>query len=246
MVDRLRDEATYELAHPRAGVVAAIRALDLQPGMRVLDAGCGPGVHLGLFADTVTPGGAVMGLDIRPERIALGRELHVERIAAGGIRLAAGDLHAVPADLGPFDLVWTSLVLHHEEQPVETLRALAQAVRPGGRVAVLDGDGGGSFPLLPWPPELELRLREAGCAVRRRGTAAPSPITSRAISVANFPGSCARRGLWTCACSPSQMWIARPCIRNGKRHCATGFCTRSESASVRSSPHTTGSSSRRS
>jgi SAM-dependent methyltransferase len=52
-------------------------------------------------------------------------------------------------------------VLHHEEQPVDVVRELARVVRGGARVAVLDGDGGGSFPLLPWPPEFEQRLRAA-------------------------------------------------------------------------------------
>ena len=53
----LRQQALRELERPRPSVVAGIDALGLRPGMRVLDAGCGPGAHLRLFAERVAPDG---------------------------------------------------------------------------------------------------------------------------------------------------------------------------------------------
>lgn len=157
----LRTIAADEIEHPRQGVVAAIDALGLEPGMRVIDIGCGAGVHLTLLAGKVAPGGTVVGLDIDDERIELARELCRNQIAAGTIEARVADLHDTPVDGGSFDVVWSSAVLHHEISPVETLRHFRTLVRPGGIVAVLDGDSGGSFPCLPWSPELELRLRAA-------------------------------------------------------------------------------------
>jgi len=169
MIETLGAEAVDELAHPRTSVMAAIRALAPATGMRILDAGCGAGTHLGLFADAVAPGGTVVGLEVRAERVALATALHAARIAAGNIQVVAGDLHAIPAGFDPFDLVWTSLVLHHEPVPIETIRGLARAAKQGRRIAVMDGDGGGSFPLAPWPPSLELRLREAALRTEQEG-----------------------------------------------------------------------------
>lgn len=161
MDEHLLNAARYELRHPRADVVAAIAALGLRPGMRLIDIGCGPGAHLGLFADGVIPGGKVVGLDSDSERLAIAVELHPELAAEGSIQFEEGDLHDLPFEDDTFDVAWMSAVLHHEETPLDALAEMARVTRPGGLVAVLDGDTGGSFPCLPWPPAFELRLRAA-------------------------------------------------------------------------------------
>lgn len=146
------------------GVVAALAALGLAPGWRVLDVGCGPGPHLGHFARAVAPGGLVVGLDRDPAALALAAARRAGPPAAGLIALLAGDHDAIPARDGAFDLAWSSAVLHHAPRPLVMLGEMARVVRPGGLVAVLDADTGGSFPLLPWPPDLEQRLRAAAWA----------------------------------------------------------------------------------
>lgn len=162
-----REAALYEVEHPLASVVAAMNALDLLPGMRVLDIGCGAGVHLGLFAERIVPSGSVIGLDIDPEPLGLAAGLWADRIKAGTIRLEEGDLHRLPFAAASFDLVWSSMVLHHEEDPFPMLAEMQRVAKPGGVVAVLDGDSDGSFPCLPWPPDLEFRLRAAAWRATR-------------------------------------------------------------------------------
>jgi SAM-dependent methyltransferase len=103
----------------------------------------------------------VVGLDIDAGRLEVAAGLWREQIDAGAIDLRQGDVNGLPFDSGTFDIAWASNVLHHEDRPVETLRELARVVRPGGWVALLDSDISGSFPFLPWPPELEQRLRAA-------------------------------------------------------------------------------------
>jgi ubiquinone/menaquinone biosynthesis C-methylase UbiE len=159
--ERRREAALYEVEHPLASIVAAMNALDLLPGMHVLDVGCGAGVHLGLFAQRVAPNGSVIGLDIDPEPLGLAAELAADRIQAGAIMLEEGDLHHLPFAAARFDLVWSSMVLHHEEDPFPMLAEMQRVAKPGGVVAVLDGDSDGSFPCLPWPPDLEFQLRAA-------------------------------------------------------------------------------------
>jgi SAM-dependent methyltransferase len=157
-----RAEVAREIAHPRQGIVAAIAALGLGPGQRVLDVGCGAGPHLGLFAGAVAPGGRVVGLDLAAERLALAAEHWAGRVADGSVALREGDHDALPFGDGEFDAAWSSLVLHHAERPATMLQEMARVVRPGGAVAIFDGDTGGSYPVLPWPPDLEMRLRLAG------------------------------------------------------------------------------------
>ncbi|HEX5501136.1 MAG TPA: methyltransferase domain-containing protein [Thermomicrobiales bacterium] len=160
----LRAEMVDEIARPRQSVVAALDALALGPGTRVLDVGCGAGPHLGLFAGRIAPGGAVVGLDSSAERLALAAELWADQLAAGTIALRAGDGCALPFDAATFDLAWSSAVLHHIERPGDFLAEQARVVRPGGHVAVLDADAAGSFPCIPWPPDLEHRARAAAWA----------------------------------------------------------------------------------
>lgn len=159
--DVLRSQAAAEAADPRPSVVASIAALGLKPGMRVLDAGCGAGAHLRLFAETVGPQGRVIGLDVDPARLAVAKGLCADLIGSGRVRLEEGDLTRLPLAARGCDSVWSALVFHHLADPSAALAELARGVRPGGVVAVLDGDAGGSFPCVPWPPELELRRREA-------------------------------------------------------------------------------------
>lgn len=160
-MEQLHTSARYERDHPRVSVVAAIESLALRPGQRVLDVGCGPGAHLSMFVRQVAPTGEVVGLDISAERLEIAKDLNLEAITEGHVALREGDLHALPYAPGTFDVVWTSLVLHHEDDPPAVVREFARVAKAGGRVAVMDSDGGGSFPLLPWEPEFELHLRAA-------------------------------------------------------------------------------------
>jgi ubiquinone/menaquinone biosynthesis C-methylase UbiE len=159
--ERILAEARYDVAHPRPSVVAAIATLDLHAGQRVLDAGCGPGAQLGLLFDAVAPGGSVTGLDLDDDNLEVAAALRPDRVASGSLRITSGDITRLPFDTASFDASWTSLVLHHVDDPSAAVRELARVVSPGGLVAVLDGDDGASFPFLPWSPELEHRVRDA-------------------------------------------------------------------------------------
>jgi SAM-dependent methyltransferase len=158
---RMLAGARYHAAHPTGSAAAALAALGLQPGQRVFDAGCGPGPHLGFLVEAVAPGGNVVGLDLEADRLAVAADLWPDHVASGALRLEQGDVRRPP--FGPeFDLVWMSMVLHHVPEPGAALRDLVRVIKPGGRLAILDGDGG-AFPCLPWPPDLEERVRAAEC-----------------------------------------------------------------------------------
>ncbi|GAA4399001.1 class I SAM-dependent methyltransferase [Fodinibacter luteus] len=119
------------------------QAVSLNPGMRALDVGCGTGRLSILLADRVA---SVVVTDPSAGMVQVARE----RIEAAGL----GDrMRAVQADLttdsvdGDFDVVWSSLALHHVQDLDGLLRSVAGLLVDGGVLAVadLDEDPDGAF-----------------------------------------------------------------------------------------------------
>lgn len=113
----------------------------VQPGMTVLDLGCGPG-HASLdLAQIVGPAGRVIAIDESASFLkqlhdqAVARKAHwIERVL-GDVQDLAGVLHD---DAGLIDVAyarWVFCFLAHPERVVE---GLSRLVKPGGRVAVQD------------------------------------------------------------------------------------------------------------
>jgi SAM-dependent methyltransferase len=134
---------------------SAIDALGLKPGMHVLDAGSGSGVVLPWLWDAVAPGGTVIGVDLASAHIAAARGS-----TPAGIALVQADLRQPPFASRSFDLIWSVNTVNHLPEPLPALRALAQLLRPEGRIAL------GQSSLLPdmffaWDARLERLTTEA-------------------------------------------------------------------------------------
>jgi ubiquinone/menaquinone biosynthesis C-methylase UbiE len=105
----------------------------IEPGMRVLDVGCGVGDVSLLAASLVGPSGAVVGIDSDARSLELARE----RTAAAGysqVTFQQSDLRELPVEQ-PFDAVVGRFVLMYLGDVAQALRQLAAHVRPGGVVA---------------------------------------------------------------------------------------------------------------
>ena len=118
-------------------------ALDLNPRMNAVDVGGGTGRLSILLADRV---GTAVVVDPSAGMVQVARE----RIEAAGL---SDRLRAVQADLttdqldGSFDVVWSSMALHHVQHLDELLQAVAGLLVDGGRLAIadLDEDPDGAF-----------------------------------------------------------------------------------------------------
>jgi len=112
--------------------------LALQPGARLLDAGCGTGADATDLAHDVEPTGSVVGVDLSARMIT-----EAQRRAANDslpVAFARASLTALPFATAAFDACRAERVLHHLEDPAAALAELVRVTRPGGRVVVMDGD----------------------------------------------------------------------------------------------------------
>ena len=114
--------------------------LGVRPGMAVADIGAGAGYYAVRLSRRVGPGGRVVAQDVEPKYLE-GLRRRVAREKLGNVALALGEPHDPRLPPRSVDLALLIHMYHEIAQPFGLLANLAPALRPGGRVAVLDVDG---------------------------------------------------------------------------------------------------------
>jgi ubiquinone/menaquinone biosynthesis C-methylase UbiE len=130
-----KDSAGYLLPH-------------LQPGMSLLDVGCGPGTITVDLAARVAPG-RVIAVELTDAALDLARAEARTRNQSN-IEFVTSDVHALDFPDDTFDVVHAHQVLQHVADPVQALRELRRVCLPNWIVAVRapttpDSFGFGSF-----------------------------------------------------------------------------------------------------
>ena len=135
------DQWSSEDSRERAGEAAKVmELLAVRPGMAVADIGAGAGYYVGRLSRRVGPEGRVFAQDI--ERSYLDRlRQRVARERLGNVSLVLGEAHDPRLPPRSVDLALLVHMYHEIAQPFGLLANLAPAMRPGGRVAILDVDG---------------------------------------------------------------------------------------------------------
>ena len=117
---------------------AYLRLIDLPRPATILDLGCGTGVVTRALATRDAFAGTVTGIDQSPHFIAA-----AERLSAGvadRVEFAVADAHELPFPDAHFDAAVAHTLVSHVRDPVAVLAEAARVVRPGGSVAIFDGD----------------------------------------------------------------------------------------------------------
>ncbi|HZO31712.1 MAG TPA: methyltransferase domain-containing protein [Chloroflexota bacterium] len=143
---RGRERAASLELRGRAAEQIEIRAayldlLDVAPGERVLEVGCGSGAVLRDLARRVAPAGRAVGVDPSPMMLQIASELASEAGLNELVDLREGDARSLPFPDGEFDVVLAVTTLSHVPDGERAVPELRRVTRPGGRVGVFDGDG---------------------------------------------------------------------------------------------------------
>jgi demethylmenaquinone methyltransferase/2-methoxy-6-polyprenyl-1,4-benzoquinol methylase len=122
--------------------------------LRVLDVATGTAA-VAIELARAAPGRTVVGVDQSAEMLAAGRERVSRAGLAERIELREGRAETLPVEDGRFDALTFTYLLRYVDDPAATMRGLAQAVRPGGTVAMLEF----AVPRGVWRPLWELYVR---------------------------------------------------------------------------------------
>lgn len=188
---------------------AAFLLPHLQPDMRLLDVGCGPGSITIELAEMV---GSAVGIDAADAAIE-----HARSAAAAGtthVRFEVADVYDLPFDDQSFDVVYAHQVLQHLGDPVSALVEARRVLAPGGLIAVRDADYG-TMVHSPHDDRIDHWLELYHALTRRHGSEADAGrYLLEWVTDAGFVDAVATTSTWTYA-SPEavtawrDLWVSR-------------------------------------
>jgi ubiquinone/menaquinone biosynthesis C-methylase UbiE len=116
---------------------AIVAATDIRPGMQVADIGAGTGLFTRLFSSRVAPTGKVYAVDISATFI----ENILRTCREQGLANVEGVVNT-PREVAladdSIDLAFIADTYHHFEYPATMMASIRRALRPGGRLVIID------------------------------------------------------------------------------------------------------------
>ncbi|OHB74996.1 MAG: methyltransferase type 11 [Planctomycetes bacterium RBG_16_55_9] len=165
---RLQDQAStlVELLHCDTSYPA---------GNRILEAGCGVGAQTVTLAKN-SPKASIISIDISEGSIAEAK-CKVEAAGITNVEFQQGDIFHLPFEPESFDHVFVCFILEHLSRPVEALAILKNVLKPGGTIAVIEGDHGSTY----FYPDSEPAHKAIGAQVELQRRAGGNANIGRAL-----------------------------------------------------------------
>jgi ubiquinone/menaquinone biosynthesis C-methylase UbiE len=140
--------------------------LRLKPGMTIADVGAGSGYYSELLSRAVGSAGRVYAVDVQVGMIRLIQE-RIRRLDLKNVTPVLGDAANPRLPDGAIDLAVLVDVYHEFADPQAMLRRIRMALRPDGRLALLEFRK--EDPAIPIRPEHKMSVKEAQAEIEPEG-----------------------------------------------------------------------------
>ena len=114
-----------------------IAALGIAPGMSVADVGSGSGYMLPHLSAAVGPKGRIYAEDIFPDFVEAARQ-HAAKNNLTNVEFVVGSEKSANLPANSVDLIMVLDAYHHFDHPQVMLESLRSALKPGGRIAIIE------------------------------------------------------------------------------------------------------------
>jgi ubiquinone/menaquinone biosynthesis C-methylase UbiE len=142
-----------------AGEVERLAAwLEIQSGTRIADLGAGDGTFSVALARRVGPSGHVYATEIDAERLAEIRRAAREA-GLSNVTVIGGAVSRTNLPEACCDALFNRMVYHHLTDPAAINADIFRALRPGGRLVIIDFEPGG---IMDWIGRPETAARHGG------------------------------------------------------------------------------------
>jgi ubiquinone/menaquinone biosynthesis C-methylase UbiE len=131
------DWLTREKRDAEENTALVFKMLGVKEGMTICDLGAGNGYYSLHLADMVGPNGKVIAEEVQPEMLELLKK-RAEKKGVKNLQLLLGTYTDPKLPPGSCDMILLVDVYHEFDHPIEMLRRIRSALKPGGRVAQLE------------------------------------------------------------------------------------------------------------
>jgi ubiquinone/menaquinone biosynthesis C-methylase UbiE len=119
---------------------AYLSRLALPDVRRILALGCGTGIEVRALTRMTGPDTAIVGVDHSPVLLETAQGLTAHEGLSDNVTYEVGDAHQTRYSDDEFDIVTLHTLISHVDDPLQVLREARRIVRPGGTIAIFDGD----------------------------------------------------------------------------------------------------------
>jgi len=119
--------------------------LDIKPGQKIVDIGCGPGDFTRQLARLSNQKATILGIDSNEKSIRAAITDTKKARLSRCVSYKVGDVYKIPLEDGYADLTCCRTLLMHLTEPLKAVKEMARVTRTGGSVVALEGGKMGAF-----------------------------------------------------------------------------------------------------